>query len=134
MKTLLAATALILSMTATTNAADAPRKAGDVLAAGPIFSTNALGGLCWYTNFGTTSITPTSQIMYAWTSNVAVATSVSCATGSPVAPGQSCYIDASNSNNGFSCEVTFNTRLTNMRGSLALTDASNNELSQVELR
>jgi hypothetical protein len=134
MKTLLTAAALILSMTAAASAADTPR-AGDTLAAGPIYTINGYSSDCWYINLGTANIIPTSQVMYAWYSNVPVSTSTTCPNGSAVGPGTSCAIYPNVANiNGFSCQVVFSTPVANVRGSLELLDTNNNELSQVELR
>jgi hypothetical protein len=127
MKRLLTTTALVLAMTVGANAAQ--------LLAGPIYSANAYSGLCWYTNLGTTNVTPTSQVMYFWNSTTAISTYNSCSTGSPVAPGQSCYFEPNTPPyDGLSCKVVFSTSVANVRGSLEMTDASHNVLSQVELR
>jgi len=127
MKTLLTTSALVLAMTAGANAAE--------LAGGPIYSANGNFALCWFVNLGTTNVTPTSQALYAWNSNVAISTSYSCATGSPVGPGTTCYIFPNSTPVvGLSCKFVFSTAVTNLRGSLELTDSSENELSQVELR
>ncbi|HEX3431703.1 MAG TPA: hypothetical protein VHT03_12545 [Rhizomicrobium sp.] len=132
MKTLLAATAFILSLTAA-NAADAAPST--VLAGGPIYSANALNAICWFANLGTANVTPTSQAMYTWDSNVAISTVNSCPSGNPVSPGTTCYILPSNPPvRGPSCKFVFSTAVTNLRGSLELTDSSVNEISQVELR
>jgi len=127
MKRLLTTTALVLAMTVGANAAQ--------LAAGTIYSANASFGYCWWTNLGTTNVTPTSQVMYTWYLNTAISTSGSCSNGSPVGPGTTCYIYPSSTGYvGLSCTVVFSTSVANVRGSLELTDSSGNELSQVELR
>ena len=127
MKTLLTTTALVLAMTVAANAAQ--------LGAGPIYSANAFFGYCWWTNLGSANVTPTSQVMYSYTSNVAIPIYNSCANGSPVGPGTSCYFfPTSPPVSGISCKVVFSTSVANVRGSLELTDGSSNEVSQVELR
>jgi len=127
MKRLLTTTALILAMTVGANAAQ--------LAAGPIYSNSAYSGYCWWINLGSANITPTSQVMYSYTSNVAIPIYNSCANGSPVGPGTSCYFfPTSPPVGGISCKVVFSTSVANVRGSLELTDSNSNELSQVELR
>ena len=84
----------------------------------------------------TTNIIPKSQLMYAWDSNTAIATSFNCNNGSPVVPGESCAISPTGTAPilGRSCKVTFSTSAAGVRGSLELTDAYGDELSQVELR
>jgi len=127
MKTLLTTIALVVAMTAGANAAQ--------LGAGPIFSNSAYFGYCWWINLGSANITPTSQDMYLLNSNIAVSTHSTCPNGSPVSPGTSCETFPVNEGvNGLSCKMVFSTSAVNVRGSLELTDANSNELSQVELR
>lgn len=126
MKTLLTTTALVLALTA-------GAYAGPQLSAGPIYSAHASSGYCWFTNLGAANITITSQLMYTWTSTTPISTSASC--GGTIVPAQSCYITPTTSDyNALSCKVTFSTKAADVRGSLELTDASGNEISQVELR
>jgi hypothetical protein len=127
MKTLLTTTALVFAMTAGANAAQ--------IGAGPIYAPKGNYGYCWYINLGTGNITPTSQLLYAVFSNTPIPSSDSCATGSPVPIGQSCYIYPNSSPyTSLACKVAFSTSPANVRGSLELLDTSNNVLSQVELR
>ena len=127
MKKLLTTTALMLAMTAGANAAQ--------LLAGPIYSSNAVLSYCWYTNLGTASVTPTSQVMYAWNSTTALGTYTSCSNGTSIGLGRSCYIYPTTAYNaGVSCKVVFSASVANIRGSVELTDSAGNELSQVELR
>jgi hypothetical protein len=126
MKTLFTTSALVLAMTVGANAAQ--------LAAGMIYNAGASFGYCWYTNLGTTNVTPTAQVMYSWNSNTAIASSSICPNGSPVAPGTTCYLYPNSGYTGLACKVTFSTSPVNVRGSLELTDPSGDELSQVELR
>jgi hypothetical protein len=127
MKRLLTTTALVLAMTVGANAVQ--------LGAGPIYSASGYNGICWYINLGTTNITPTSQLMYSYASTTALSTANSCANGSPVGPGKSCYSYPDGPPfDGLACKVTFSTSAVNVRGSLELEDSSGNVLSQVEMR
>ena len=127
MKTLLTTTALVLAMAAGAYAGQ--------LSAGPIFSFGAASGYCWYINLGAVNITPTSQLMYSFTSNSPIPTTDYCTTGNPVVPGQSCYIQPTTTGyNVLSCKVVFSDKVVAMRGSLELFDGGGNFVSQVELR
>jgi hypothetical protein len=135
MKTLLITSALVLSMTAAANAADT--RGSTVLAGGPLFATTEEDLDCEYINFGTTNITPLTQQLFANGSTTEIATSFGCANGTAVAPNQTCYIyptDFLNTNLSYSCNVTFSTPATNVRGTFILYDSSYNILSAVNLR
>jgi hypothetical protein len=135
MKTLITATALILSMTAAADATDPP-KATDVLGSGPIFDINETGFYCEFVNLGTSNITPIAQQVFEDSSTNALSTNSNCANDSPVAPNQTCIISPSSSVNdvSLSCKVTFSGAATNVRGAFELYDNSLNALATVELR
>jgi hypothetical protein len=135
MKTLLTATALILSMTAAANAVDTA--GSDVLAGGPIISANETTFYCFYMNFGATSITPSAQLLYSFdgTTTNTVTAGTSCKNGIAVAANKACWIFASGPLSGFaySCAVTFDTAAKHVRGAAELGDSSGNVQSTVEL-
>jgi len=134
MKTLLAATALVLSMTAIASAAETPRGTSNVLAGGPIYATNATYYYCWFINFGSATITPTAQLVFQ-DSTTAINSNLSCANGSPVPVNGTCFIYPQSAEGApFACKVTFSVAATNVRGALQAFDSNYNLLSTVELR
>ena len=135
MKTLLTATALILSMTAAANAAEPARSF--VLAGGPIYSLAQNTLLCKYINFGSINIIPTAQEIFSADSTTALTSSYSsCANGTPIVPNQTCFtiIEGGLPAHFLSCKVSFSTAATNVRGALELYDNNSNLVDTVELR
>ena len=125
MKTLLTATALILCTTAAALAAETPT-GSTVLAGGPLYTASTSPGLiCEYINFGAASITPTAQQIFEYGSTTEIASSSTCANGSPVAANQSCLVSPKSTlPEGllYSCKLTFGTAAAHVRGSLQLFD------------
>lgn len=135
MKTLLTATALVLSMAAGANAADAPR-GSTVLAGGALYAASQNTLYCFFTNFGTTNMTATAQQIFALGSTTAIASTSSCSDGT-VLPNEQCFIVPANSlssGDSYACKVTFSTAATNVRGALEIIDSALNPLATVELR
>ena len=137
MKTLLTATAIVLSMTAAAGAAEASR-ATETLAGGPIYAGGQGGAFCEFINVGTANITPTTQSLFEDFSTTALPTNSSCPNGTPVAPNQTCYIyntGTLTSGYSISCALTFNAPVTNVRGALELYESDfTTLLATVELR
>ena len=133
MKTLLTATALVLSMTAVANAAEPPRGASNVLGTGPIYQPNINILYCGYTNLGTASITPTAQMFYD-TNGAVNPTSTTCANNNAIAPGKSCFVLLDGAQEYTACEVTFSGPATNVRGLVLLFDGGDNYQGSVEMR
>ena len=137
MKTLFIATALILSMTAAANAAEAPT-GSTLLGAGPLYVSQQNGNLfCMFINEGAASITPTAQEIWKLYSTTPVPSQGNCANGSAVAPNQTCYIqpqDYLTYNYLYSCKVSFSTAAAKVRGVLQIYDNSYNVLGTAELR
>jgi hypothetical protein len=135
MKTLLTATAIIFSMTAAGNAADAPR-ASDVLSGGAIFGYTSSSAECEFINFGTTNVTPLSQEIFIDGSTSQFSSASTCANGTAIVPNQTCIIYTTSTLYYYatSCKVTFNGPATNVRGALQILDSNYNILAEVELR
>ena len=134
MKTLLTATALILSMTATASAAEAPR-GSDTIGSGPIYANNENWFYCSYTNLGLAPITVTGQEVYQDT-GIPVSISTSCANGTIIGTGQACNIQPTKAfvAGGYSCMLTFSTAAAHVRGVMQIYDANFNSLAMTELR
>ena len=134
MKTLFATTALILSMTAATNAAGAAK--ADVLGGGPVYAPSEYTLYCQYINFGTKNVTPMLQQLFEGAGTTPIVSGSTCANNSTVLPNQTCYIyPESPISVQISCKVTFSGSATGVRGALQLYDEGYvNLLSTVELR
>lgn len=137
MKTILAATALVLSITAAASAAETPR-GSNVLAGGPILSPQTAYYVdCIFINLGSTNITPTTQELFESGSTTAISSLTSCTNGTPVAPNETCTIQNANTippDSANSCEVRFSSAATNVRGEMQLFDQNENPLVSGELR
>lgn len=135
MKTLLTATALILSLTGAASAADEP-KGNDVLAGGPIYAGGQYFMQCYFINFGSANVTPIAQELFGISSTTPLNSASSCANGSAIVPNQTCYasLPAAAPSGPLSCKMTFSGPAKNVRGALELYDSTGNLLSTVELR
>jgi len=132
MKKLLMATVLVLSATPAAKAART-----DVLAGGPIFQYGQTSLYCEFINVGTTEITPISQEVFVDGFTDPLDTYDSCANGTAIAPGHTCYIGNSSDDFAYSsvsCVVTFNEPATSVRGAFEIYDANGAVLATVELR
>jgi hypothetical protein len=135
MKTILAATALVLCTTTAATAAQAPT-ASVIIGGGPVYNPNEEYILCWFVNYGTVKVTPISQQLFSSGSTTALTASIGCANNSAVAPNQSCAIEyiGAIAPNAESCKITFSGAATNVRGAMQVFDQNSNLLSTVELR
>jgi hypothetical protein len=120
MKTLLMATAIVLSMTSVVVASEAPR-AGNTLAAGPAYGdVNEFGVICWIINLGKTAITPTAETIIGQ-SGVVTLNNNSCGTNA-LAPGAICEFEYVGTGGAFTCVAQFDEPVTNLRGTLQTLD------------
>jgi hypothetical protein len=131
MKTLLAAGALVLSMTASNAATDTPRS--DVLVGGPIWAPSQNYVYCFFFNGGSTNINLVSAQIFEEGSTTALNSNIYCS--STITPNQTCFATVGEAPDvPLSCRLTFSGPATAVRGSVQLYDSDNNPLATVELR
>lgn len=103
------------------------------LAGGPLMNANATQLYCMFVNVGTSAITITKRNIISSDGTIPNVSS-NCPGALPA--GETCFVYASNLNSGtaYSCQLTFSTGVTYLRGVLEELDAGGVNVGQIELR